>query len=193
MIKEINYPIKYAILEVKKEGGWAVGYKDISLGFVVSKCFVVESNIVYHSNGSSKITHKVVFPFENISCMSVSAMNHGQNIVQGNIPSYDADNRPYPVNIVSNLFDSYGDAKNHCKRKNEECRNNLILRVDMGTQNWQEEFKRLKQEFDQKIELCNVFEILILEATEDMKISPLLPNSDQEPFVKILKPVKKQI
>lgn len=193
MSKEINYPIKYAVLELKKNGGWSVGYEDITQGFIVSKCYVVESNIIYHSDGKKKVTHKVVFPFEDISCLEVSLMNGSQNIGEENIPSYDACNRPYPINIVTDLFDSYEKAKIIADEKNEECRHSLILKVAMGNSNWKEKFEVLKQEFEQKLELCNLFERLVLEATEDMNISEQLSIDEQESSVKILKPMRKQI
>ena len=181
MSKKINYPIKYAVLELKKSGGWSVGYEDITQGFIVSKCYVVESNIIYHSDGGSRVTRKVVFPFEDISCLEVSLMNGKQNIGEENIPSYDACNRPYPVNMVADLFDSYEEAKIIAEEKNEMCRNNLILEVIMEEPKWKEKFEILKQEFEKRLELCNLFERLVLEATEDMKIS------EQESFAKILK------
>ena len=193
MSKEINYPIKYAVLELKKRGGWSVGYEDITQGFIVSKCYVVESNIIYHSDGKNKVTHKVVFPFEDISCLEVSIMNGCQNIGEENIPSYDACNRPYPINIVTDLFDSYEEAKIIADEKNEKCRHSLILKVAMENSNWKEKFEVLKQEFEQRLELCNLFERLVLEATEDMNISEQLSIDEQESSVKILKPMRKQI
>ena len=192
MSKEINYPIKYAVLELKKRGGWSVGYEDITQGFIVSKCYVVESNIIYHSDGKNEVTHKVIFPFKDISCLEVSLMNSSQNIGEENIPSYDACNRPYPINIVTDLFDSYEKAKIIAERKNEECRHGLILKVAIGNPNWKEKFEVLKQEFEQRLELCNLFERLILEATEDMNISEL-STYEQEPSVKILKPMRRLV
>lgn len=99
----INYPIKYAILELKKTGGWADRYETITQGFIVSKCYVVESSITYHFNGNNKIAHKVVFPFENLLCLEESLMNGKQNIGEPNISSYDACNRPSLINIVKTI------------------------------------------------------------------------------------------
>lgn len=120
-------------------------------------------------------------------------MNGSQNIGEENIPSYDACNRPYPINIVTDLFDSYEKAKIIAEGKNEECRHNLILKVAMGNSNWKEKFEVLKQEFEQRLELCNLFERLVLEATEDMNISEQLSIDEQESSVKVLKPMRKQI
>ena len=62
MNKELNYPVKYAVLELKEVGGYSQGWEDITKGFIASKCFVVESKVKYLSDGSSKVSHKVVFP-----------------------------------------------------------------------------------------------------------------------------------
>ena len=63
MKEKVNFPIKYAVLELTQSGGWMVDYKDITKGFIVSKCYVIEDNIIYDSDGNSKIVHKVFFPF----------------------------------------------------------------------------------------------------------------------------------
>lgn len=186
MNKEMNYPIQYAVMEIKKNGGFAVGYKAITQGFIVSKCYVVESNITYHFDGTSSLTHKVVFPFEDISCLEVSLVNGSLNIGEKNIPSYNASNRHPQTQVVPSLFDSYEKAKIVAEEKNEECRHNLILEVVIEDSNWKEKFEILKQQFEQRLKLCNLFERLVLEVTEDMII-----NDGQEPAVKILKPKKK--
>lgn len=103
-----------------------------------------------------------------------------------NMPNYDACNRPYPTQVVTSLFDSYEKAKIVAEEKNEECRHNLILEVVIEDSNWKEKFEILKQQFEPRLKLCNLFERLVLEATEDMII-----NDGQEPAVKILKPKKK--
>ena len=189
MTKEINYPIKYAVLELKERGGWSAGYEDITQGFIVSKCYVVESNVVYHSDGTNTINHVVVFPFKDISAFKNSIGNVRQNIGVENIPHYDVCDRPYPVNIVSDLFDSYESAKALAAQKNEEYKKDMFLRVPiargetLSSLNWNERFDFLKKEFENNLELCNLFEQLVLAATDNMCIS-------QDSTVKILKPTK---
>ena len=198
MNKEINYPVKYAVLELKEKGGWLVGYEDITQGFIVSKCYLIESNVVYHSDGTSTINHKVVFPFEDISSFKTSIRNGRQNIGDENIPHYDACNRPYPINVVSNLFDTYELAKEVAIEKNEEHKQNIIYRVpevrgEILNSNWNERFDFFTREFEENLRISNLFEQLILAATENMDISEEFSSDSQKSTVKILKPVKKQI
>ena len=63
MSRELNYPIKYAVLELKEKGGYLVGYKGITQGFIVSKCYVIRSNRAYNSDGS-KIFRSLKNPLE---------------------------------------------------------------------------------------------------------------------------------
>ena len=168
---ELKYPIKYAVLELKEPGGWAVGYKDITQGFIVSKCYVVGSEIKYYSNGENKITHKVVFPFKNISDFRISLQNGTDYNLNEVIPSYDACGRPYPIDEVSYLFDSYEQAHESAFKKNEKIEGDLILAVSLTDENWIEKYEKLKIEFLENLNICNQFENLILEKTENMDIS----------------------
>lgn len=199
MNKAINYPIKYAVLELKEKGGWSVKYEDITQGFIVSKCYVIESNIVYNPDGSNNIIHKVVFPFQDIETFKNSLINGKQNIGKAEIPRYDACNRISPINVVTDLFDSYETAKEAAQEKNEEYECSIILQVPnpidtrLSNSNWKEQYEILKQEFRARLEKCNLFEQLVLKATEDMTISKEASMDKQKSFVKVLKPVKKQV
>ena len=187
MIKERKYPIKYAVLELKERGGWSCNYAYITQGFIVSKCYVVESNIVYHSDGSNSITHKVVFPFEDISCFKNSLRYGRSNIGDKQVPSYDACDRPYPINIVDELFDSYEESKKVAEDKNEEYRCNLVMEVSVLQPDWKEQFEELKKDFDKRLDVCYLFEELVSKKTTDMEISDQLVNEDDKQVVRVLK------
>lgn len=173
MSKELHQPIKYAVLELKEKGGYLVGYKDITQGFIVSKCYVIGSNRVYNSDGSKNLTHTVVFPFKDISYFKDSFRNNFQNIGDKNVPSYDGPNDSYLTDVVAELFDSYETAKVDTEQKNEEYKQNLYLK---------EQSEILTSEFKQSLELCYLFEQLVLDATEDMKITEHLFTNDQNSF-----------
>ena len=194
MNKEINYPIKYAVLELKEKGGYLVGYEDITQGFIVSKCYVIESSIIYNSDGSNKVIHKVVFPFQDIEGFKISLRNGRQNIGNAEVPKYDACGRIYPINVVTDLFDSYESAKVAAIERNEDYEHNIISKVPtpiparLSNSNWQKQYEELKQEFQNELEICNFFEQLVLAATENMDISEEVITDEQKSFVKTLKP-----
>ena len=197
MNKEINYPIKYAVLELKERGGWSVGYKDITQGFIVSKCYVIESSIIYNADGSYKTIHRVVFPFSDIAAFKDSLAYGKQYIGKPEIPRYDACGNIYPIDIVTSLFDSYEQARVMATYKNKEYKDNLVFEIpdflsnNFLNSNWKEQINALEQKFLQNLAVCNLFEQLVLRETKDMTTSE--EEFDDKNVVKILKPVKRQI
>ena len=170
MNKELNYPVKYAVLELKEVGGYSQGWEDITRGFIVSKCFVVESKVKYLSDGSSKVAHKVVFPHKDYKTFKVSLRT--RNIVQLEeriTPQYNAISEPYPVDIVTDLFDTYEEAKEDAKVKNKELYRSLTCHLDV--EYLVKNLDRINQEYASEMELCNLFEKASLEETKNMAIS----------------------
>ena len=76
-----NYPIKYAVLKVE------VSDKDIkrTLGYIVSKCYVVESFSRIDKEGNTRNGYKVVFPYNNINNYITSFIDNLKNIESFNI------------------------------------------------------------------------------------------------------------
>lgn len=171
-MEQFNYPIKYAVLELKEKGGWTTGYKEITQGFIVSKCFVVESAIKYLSNGDSKIIHKVVFPFKDISLFRLVQQRGTSHDTRKTIPSYNACGNPYPVDNVSDLFDKYDEAQAIALQNNEELRRGLTLKVSVSDPNWKAKLEELEKAHDEKLNNCIQFEHFISEQTSDMEITP---------------------
>ena len=183
MKEKIKYPVKYAVLELKEKGGWISNYKDITRGFVVSKCYILESSIVYNKDGSEKIIHKVVFPFDNINCFKLSLREGIHNIGLRNTPSYDAYGNPYPVTVVNDLYDSYDEAKNDAKGKNEEFKANIMSCVSVTEPEWESRYKRESEEFDNKLSICELYEQLAIEKTNDMTVT----FDKEKSYAKVLK------
>ena len=171
MKEDFKYPIKYAVQELKQRGGWSVGYKNITQGFIVSKCYVVGSNIKYFADGSYKINHKVVFPFDDIEGLKIS-LRHGRNYIgDENFPAYDACDRPRTTTVVNSLFDSYADAKVVAELKNEEYKRDLILEISILDSDWKEKYNKLLDDFDERLRIANIFEKLTLCQTEDLIVT----------------------
>ena len=185
MSKELKYPIKYAVLEVKEQGGWACGYQEITQGYIVSKCYVIESGIRYHSNGKNELTHKVVFPFKNFAEFRMALQRGATFMGEEIVPSYDACGNPYPLDIVMDLFDSYEEAHILSSQKNEEKQRKLILEVSISDDNWQTKYEKLNMAFLEMLGMCQKFEELITLETANMNVTD---NPDQI----IIKKLKKE-
>ena len=156
MERELNYPIKYAVLELKEQGGWTFGYNDITIGFIASKCYVVGSSIKNHSNGESDISYDVVFPLKNISDFKFFLKLGMLYNEKHKVPLYDGFGKHYPVTIVSDLFDNYEEAKCAAGLKNDELK---------------EESEQNEKLFLENLSVCQKFEDLVLRKTENMIIT----------------------
>ena len=74
MGKFLNYPIKYAVQELKINKGYDSNYEDVTFGFVVSKCYVISQNIKYNADGTSAQTYDVLFPYGDIHTFKYSTL-----------------------------------------------------------------------------------------------------------------------
>lgn len=182
MRNELNYPVKYAVLELKERGGWAADYQDVNQGFIVSKCYVIESSIKYDYYGKPTEFNKVVFPYDDISTFKIALKNGGHRVGKRNIPAYDACGNPHPIRIVDKLFDTYEEAKEEACLKNEEYKNNLINNVSTLEPHWTYQYELLKQDYESRLSLSILFETLITNETTDMEVTRDKEN------VKVLKP-----
>ncbi len=158
MYMENNFPVKYAILELKEDGGYLSNYSDITRGFIVSKCYVLESVVKYLANGKSKVFYKVFFPFQNLNILKLALQNNQLDIGQKLEPTFNLNGEANPTTVVSNLFDTYEDAKRFTHIKNEFLKNELPIYIS-------------SKEYKEYLSICQLFEELTEANTEDMLIT----------------------
>lgn len=176
MSRDNKFPIKYTILKLKEQGGYITNYEDIVRGYIVSKCWVVESSIKYFSDGNSKLFHKVIFPYKDLDTLKTSLRNDDEYIGERVTINYDFNYNPYPVDVVSELFDSYEDAKIIAEEKNQEMKNNIASRIyfSISDPRFKQTLSDYEREFAEQLSICQLFEKLSLLETEDMTITESL-------------------
>lgn len=184
MENSLKYPIKFAVLELKEKENWQNGYEDITCAYIVSKCFIVESKIIYSSNGESKIAHKVVFPYKDIEKYR-NIINNDREQVLGEraIPLYDANGCVYPYDIVFELFDDYNEANELAMQLNKKLRSSLISNLSILDKDFNEKYQKVKNDFNKELIICKKFEEQILINTENLKITK---SDNQAELPKIL-------
>lgn len=169
----LNYPIKYAVLEVKEKGRCLGGHKNITQGFIVSKCYVVESKIKYGMSGNTRISHTVVFPFQDFSCFKENLKRGTKYIGKHVIPKFNVDGNPLLSSVVDELFDTYEEASQLANQKNEKMYFDLYfeVKVDPTNPNFDVELQKLKDDYNNKQNMCKIFEQLITDQTNSMEIT----------------------
>lgn len=159
MKKELNYPIKYAVLELKEHGGWEHNYEDITVGFIVSPCYVINQNTRYYSDGTNKTTYQVVFPYKDIHTYKYRNIFNEKT----DTPHYSLYKICLNCNEVSDIFDTYEKASIAAEKANTNKRKSIFCRVS--------EYQNLLNKHNENLEICKRFEQLILERTANMSIT----------------------
>ena len=165
--------IKYAVQELKVEGGFLEHYEDITKGFIISKCQVLEDRKVYYSEDN--FTHKyiVCFPYSRFYDFSkwVSKNNSFKYYYEerkiplsGREEQYDLKKYLY-FSTVTRLYDTYEEAL-----KEKDLKNNVIMNSILSDTSYYG-YKKLRKEFEDTLSLCNDYETFIYKNTEDLDIS----------------------
>lgn len=164
MEKELNYPIKYTIQKLTIEGGFTQNYENITLGFIVSKCYVVNENIKYLADGTTNTTYKVVFPYKDIDSFRCSLSKLYNYNEEPSIPEYNYCGECKNANTITKIFDTYEEAYITVEIENQNLRKKIPFHNI-------EEYKNIIRKHNKNLEICKLFEQLITEKTKNMIIT----------------------
>jgi len=182
-MNELKFPIKYAVLELKTNGGYSTNYEDVTVGFIVSKGYVVESKIRYTSNGKAEKSYQVVFPFNDIDAYSKSLFYKIETYHEDRkIPRLDASYNYYPVQIVSEVFDTYEEAFLAVNAKNSNLKSRIWLYYSVLDPNFKEKHEKALKKFAEKLAICKSYEDFVTENTGDMIVTK---SADFEDIVRL--------
>lgn len=103
-MENLKYPIKYALMSVIEQVGWANGLHELErkydvVAYVVSKAYVISKTIKYHSDGTEEYLFNVVFPHTDFSNLDIKT-----------VPKYNINGECINSLEVSEVFDTYEEA-----------------------------------------------------------------------------------
>lgn len=170
----MGYPVKYAVEELKVEGGYITNGEDVIKGYIVSKCYLIEDRISYDESYEVKgIKHLVAFPyvdFEDFITYKRRIRNMNTTPFRS-IPDYyevrkdpNREKLGYSHFIISDLYDSYEEAFFAADSKNITLKGELLLHT--STNQYEVESARI----DYDLDLCREYEKFVFERTTDMKV-----------------------
>ena len=165
----LNYPIKYAVLELKQDERYLTNNQKYTSGFIASKCYVIKSEINYYNNGGYNTIHHVVFPYTDFVSFIFNFKCDKTDIGKREYPSINS--KLNSTHAVSDLFETYEEAKESSKEKNEYLRADLTLSLSILDEDFMKKLEEINNKFLTKLAVCNRFEELVLKNTEDMNIS----------------------
>lgn len=165
MNKEIEF-VQYAALELKTRGDYYTS-ADITVGFIVSKCYVVAQNAKFCQDGRVIVSSDVVFPYNDISKYidSINKFNKYEEIKA--VPKLGFDGNCISV---AETFDTYELAHSAVMQANDKLRNEKFLDVNFSAKNWKDDYNKFLEEFEESLKVCKEYEQYILENTTNMII-----------------------
>ena len=167
MQEKLNYPVKYAILEMTEPVNWIKSGNYKTVAYVVSKVYVTKEIIEYSSNGQSMKFYQVVFPFKDKDNLNIN----------GEVPSYNFYGECLNEIKVDRLFDTFEEAKDIAFNLNEELRAKSIV-IIFSNKNWKEKYEQDKKEFDIRLAEYEQFEKKLIFLQDQMQVTeePVLIN-----------------
>lgn len=114
-MKTDKLPVKYAlmpIIDFNKVFGTILITNDRTVGYFVSKCYVLEENKKYNEDGTTSRNYKVVFPYSEVF------LNNKIKELKN-----DFENDQYLSYSVDEVYNDYESAKEACDIKNSDCLN----------------------------------------------------------------------
>lgn len=165
-MKDYNdYPIRYAVLELRKKGGWAVDYEYVTQGYIASKCYVVGSKLFYGGK-ESRIESNVIFPYEDIDLFKKTS-----SLGEKQIPTYTSSGELANMRTVSKVYETFEEAKEAAEKENENYKDSLLYKIDVSREGWKIELDKLKEDFERNLNICYSFEEKALECTKDLEVA----------------------
>ncbi|MBR1413131.1 MAG: hypothetical protein IJ574_00475 [Bacilli bacterium] len=172
MYDNINCPIKYAVLELKEQGGFADNYEYQTKGYAVSKCYVLESKLKYLPNGDTKEEYNVFFPYKSLSWFKHSLkIFHNPNLGNPREANLDRDGSVTNGDIVTAVFDTYEEAKKLADELNKELEIIARCEVSIADENYKSKIVPYIEKYQKEQAICEQFEQLAEELNKDMVVT----------------------
>lgn len=163
---ENKYPIKYAVLELKIDGDSSYNYEKVTVGYIVSKCYLIGQNLKFFSDGTSKVLFEVVFPYNDILRFKTNPSEIYK--MEGTVPIIHKHDICANSKIVLDLFDTYDEAHAVANEMNNSYMNGEdIWAFEFGCSDNEKRQKALKK-FRAGLIICSEYEKAIEDRTSDL-------------------------
>jgi len=162
-----NYPIKYAVMPIYEQVGWNHGLNELEreydiVAYIVSKCFIISETKKYKIDGSLKKEYQVVFPYR----------NDEYDIWIRTEPRFGFQRQVMNTIIVNDVYESYEDALEDAKSKNEKIKEKKISLLNIDN-NLFKEIDKIKIEHEELIKKYEDLQKQIEKNTTDLKIDEI--------------------
>lgn len=159
----IKYPVKYALLPIYEQTGWAPGVNELEReygirAYIVSKVYIKKEVKEYLNNSTIKNRYLVVFPY-----VRTSQYNEWQRDAKC---AFSKTNEK----IVDELFDTYEEAKKAANATNKAILDEDKMQASFGFDQkaLKEKLKKIEEKYAEYLAKFESIEEQILQETTDM-------------------------
>ena len=162
-----NYPIKYALVPMIEQVGWAMGLNELereydNVCYIVSKCYIINEIKEYKENGLVETKYNVVCPYEYHKIL---------NYWEREFPKFNYVNNYCTNSItVDNVYDTKEEAKEAKQIRNMEILNHQLSYIAVNSE-YEEKVKKLKNVFNNKLKYYEQLEEFIEMSTPDLVVN----------------------
>lgn len=170
--RELKYPIKYVVMPIEEQIGWAPGINESEREYdvvanIVTKCYVIGEHKKYRSDGTIKIEYEIVFPYSNEDIICNARLKRVT-------PKFNFHSQCINSFGVDDVYNSFEEASAVANKEN-----NRIIASEVGIipfdESFQEAYNEVRDKHQKTIARYKKIEEQIERETTDM-----LVTSDQD-------------
>ncbi len=153
MKKNLDYPVKYAIMELK--------INDEILGYIPSKCYVVNTN----TQGKGKATYEVIFPYNDIESYMEAVKKHELT----SLVMEFSENYTDTTNITE-IYDDYATVDMLVKQKNHSLKMQQVSAIPFSSTEWRRNCEKVIDNYNNNQTIIKSYAKNIEYRTRSMSI-----------------------
>lgn len=164
--KKVNYPLKYAVMQIEGQTGWSIGLHQLEREYntivnIACKCYVISEKKQYSNDGSFNIEYEVVFLYEESEFRDEE--------FELATPRFNIYSQCINSTLVNQLFDTFEEAQSLAKEYNNE-----LLKRKIGhlayKKDLENNIKSLKLEHQETLDIYNQIEQHLEQKTMNMSV-----------------------
>lgn len=163
-MNEKNYLIKYAIMPMYEQVGWAHGLHELEreydiVAYIVAKCYVISKKETYKDKTS--IMYEVVFATQECE-------ENYRKVYKRVKPKFNIYNQCINSIFTECIFDNFDDALLICNNQNEKILKKRLMMIILSNK---DKLETTREQYNDTINRYKILEQQIKEDTIDLEIS----------------------
>lgn len=164
-----NYPVEYIVKKITINEN----NKNVTIGHVVLKCYIIESHERYLSNYTVNNTYEVFIPYDDFETFVKN-----KNLKDDYTIPFTKNRKFISSQKFNYIFDDYTQAKEYAIYLDMKLKKNEIKKLYNDDKLTNENYQKTNDIYNKRFLICQMFEDYVLNKTNDIKITQI--NNKEE-------------